>query len=650
MRPEDILRIAVPEDVALAPEARALAFTVRVPHATNNTYSSHIEVVSADGTSPQQMPSPPRGAWSDSAASWSPHGTTLAYLSNRSGVVQVWLQSGDGEPRQLTSFPGGAKGQPVWCPDGERLLVGASEDGVDDPAAIVMPDAPPFVVSRITYRVDGQGYLGRRFVRLWVLDVRTGDARPLTDGPFDALAPAWAPGGREVVFVANRADERLPEFRSALWIVPAEGGEPRRITPDDGVALSPAFSPDGREIAYTGLPPGKPSGSNHQLLLASIQGGAPRSLTGDFEGHVGGSLFSDTWQAGKVHPRAYWTPDGEEVRFLAAHRGSVGIFEVNRRSEMARLVDGERACAMLSVSSDGRTMAYAACDMLYLPDVYIATPDGERRVSDLNPWWDGAGTSAPRHLSVAGEDGAPIDAWLVVPPGEPSPGPLVQYIHGGPHSIFGHVFFLDMLLLAANGYRVLFANPRATRGYGDDFALCNLGRWGEGDTPDQLAALEAALETGWVDRDRLGVMGLSYGGYMTNWLLGHTDCYRAGVSENSISNLISFCGTSDIGWYFGADEMGVEPEANPDLFERLSPLNAADTIRAPLLLLNCLEDWRCPVEQGEQLYTALKKRGCTVEMVCFPGEGHTMLSAGKPRSRVERRRHILRWFEQYLIA
>jgi dipeptidyl aminopeptidase/acylaminoacyl peptidase len=483
--------------------------------------------------------------------------------------------------------------------------------------------------------------------------VETGDVKQLTDERRDDLDHAWSPDGRQIAFISNRRDERPVDFRSAVWVLPASGGEARRITPDDGVDLSPTWSPDGKEIVYAGLPPGMAPGSNHRLLLVPATGnGTPQSLTEGYEGHIGGALFSDVWSPGKLHPRLRWTPDGERIRCVAACRGVVNVVEVDRTGHVRSLTGGDQACGLLDVSLDGEMLAYAAADSIHPPNLYVKTNarEEERKGGSPNHWLDALPLARPQHLAVTSADGTPIDAWLLTPAGEtrPVPGPLVLYIHGGPHSIFGQVFFFDMQLLVANDYRVLFANPRATRGYGDAFATCNVGRWGEGDTPDQMAGLDAALATGWVDPGRIGVMGLSYGGYMTNWLIGHTNRFRAAVSENSISNLASFYGTSDIGTYFTVEEIGAEPLRDPERYARLSPLSAVESITTPLLLLNCLADWRCPVEQGEQLYAALKRLGREVEMVCFPDESHSMLSNGKPRSRLVRRQHILRWFETHL--
>jgi len=654
----DLSRIVVVDDVAIAPDGDLVAVTVRVADRAANRYRTHVQLLPVDGRPARPLST---DAYNDHAPRWSPDGARLAFLSDRSGSEQVWLDTldGDGEARQLTHFPAGVTGEPVWSPDGRSLVVVVSAQVGPEPAPPTSLDhaTPPFAITRTTYRVDGQGYLASRYKHLWVVDVQSGNGYPLGQELCDDSAPAWSPDGEYIAFVSNREDARLIDFRSAIWVVPFRGGGAIRVTPSLGVALAPAWSPDGEEIAYVGLLPDQSYGANHQVLLAQarVQEGSesmPRVLTTEFAGHAGGGLFSDTWSAGRAPVHLYWSPDGTAVRFLAEDRARVHIREAGRDGRITTVAGGDRACGMLSVSRDGKMVAFAASSLLHPPDVYVTGPDGqdERCLSALNPWLDEVTLARPEALRVTSADGTAIDAWLIPPAGatEPTPGPLVLDIHGGPHSSFGHVFFFDMQLLAAHGYAVLFANPRATRGYGDSFALRNIGRWGEGDAPDLLGALDAAVTTGWVDPARVGVMGLSYGGYMTNWLIGHTGRFRAAVSENSISNLLSFCGTSDIGWYFTPDELGAEPDDAPELYTRLSPLTAAGAIDTPLLLLNCLEDWRCPIEQAEQLYTALKRRGRTVEMVCFPGESHTMLSIGRPLSRLERRAHLLRWFATYL--
>ncbi|MGH2390142.1 MAG: hypothetical protein ACRDIE_18240, partial [Chloroflexota bacterium] len=368
--PEDLLRIAVIDDLALSPRGDLVAMTIRTADMTANRYYAHLRIVPVDGSPGRTLA---EGERIDHAASWSPDGSRLAFLSDRTGRDQVWLTTLDGEPRQVTSFPLGVSGQPAWSPDGRRLVVAAVEEDEPGggPAPSVAADAPPFTVTQMCYRVDGKGYLGTRRQHLWVVEVETAEVTRLTDGPFNDFTPTWSPDGRQIAFVANRMDERLTEFRSAIWTVPVAGGPARRVTPEEGVAQAPAWSPDGAELSYRGLLPGSVFAPNHHVLLVAATGeGSPRSLTGGFTGHVGGSLFSDTWRAGEGPPQLFWTPDGAAVRFLAADRGRVQVFAVNRAGAVTRLVGGDRACGMLQVSDDGQTLVYAAADLVHTPDLY----------------------------------------------------------------------------------------------------------------------------------------------------------------------------------------------------------------------------------------------------------------------------------------
>lgn len=659
LHPEDLLRIAVLDDVALSPDGLLVAVAIRTGDIAANCYHSSISIYPVEGSPSWSLTA---GQVRDRAPRWSPDGRRLAFLSNRGAGTQVWLTGLQGEARQVTSFPHGVIEPPAWSPDGRYLavVVWQEVDGSAPARAVALESAAGVtVVARTTYRLDGYGYLGHRYHHIWIVDVETATAFPLTAGPTDNHAPVWSPGGERIAFVSNRADDWGTDSRSALWVVPASGGAAVRVTPERGVAFAPAWSPDGTHIAYSGLPAGGIYGSNHRLLLASPAGEHdPRELVGPatFEGHVGGSLLSDTWQSGAGALPLHWTPDSKMIFFVAAHRARAHIFVADLEGGITGLVEGERASAMLSISRDGRTLAFGAADLLHPPNLCVLqrAVDGSwrqpRALSRLNSWLDERELRQPISLTVASRDGRAIDAWLVPPAGvdHPVPGPLVLHIHGGPHSIFGYTFFFDTHLLSAQGYAVLLVNPRATRSYGDDFALCNLGRWGEGDAPDQYAALDRAVALGWVDPRRVGVMGLSYGGYMVNWLIGHSARFCAAVSENGISNLLSAYGTSEGGWYFFPSELGAEPDGDPDLYLRLSPLTVADRIQTPLLLLQSEDDWNCPAEQGEQLYTALKRRGRTVEMVRFAEEGHIMTTAGRPLARLIRRRHLLRWFRTHL--
>jgi dipeptidyl aminopeptidase/acylaminoacyl peptidase len=245
-----------------------------------------------------------------------------------------------------------------------------------------------------------------------------------------------------------------------------------------------------------------------------------------------------------------------------------------------------------------------------------------------------------------------LQGWLLKPPAFDDAGgvkyPLILQIHGGPHAMYGHAPFHEMQLMAARGYVVLFTNPRGSAGYGEEFATCTRGRWGEADLPDILGALDAVLALGFVDRERVGVTGGSYGGYLTNWAVGHSDRFKAAVTQRCVSNFHSMYGTSDIGFDFGEYEFGGTPWADAEKLLRHSPISYVERVNTPLLIIHNEGDLRCPIEQAEQLFVALERLGKEVGFVRIPEEDHNLSRSGKPSRRLARLHHLLGWFDAHL--
>jgi dipeptidyl aminopeptidase/acylaminoacyl peptidase len=322
--------------------------------------------------------------------------------------------------------------------------------------------------------------------------------------------------------------------------------------------------------------------------------------------------------------------------------------------DVSLAVGGDRSIANVTRSADGSRLAFIAGSFTNPCDVFTCDADGSdvRQLTNVNAdLLAELAIQTPEHMPFESFDGAyTLDAWIIRPVGVEAgtKAPLVQIIHGGPHSIFGHTFFFDMQLWASQGWNVLFMNPRASQGYGEAFATGAIADWGGVDWKEQEQALDLAIERGGVDPDRLAVTGLSYGGFMTNWIVGQTDRYKVAASENGICNLVSFYGTADIGWYFLEHEMEKPIWENLDWYMRASPIWYVDRMKTPMLLLQAEADYRCPIEQGEQLFTALLARGIPTEMVRFPGENHVQLSNGKPETRLVRRQVTLEWFKKYL--
>lgn len=657
--PEDLLALDVITDAQLVPDGSRVAYTVKHADLERNEYRSAIFLVSTDGGSaPRQITS---GTHRDSAPRWSPDGRELAFVSDRSGTSQIYLLDlAGGEPRQLTDLPRGAT-DPVWSPDGTRLaFVSSQGNGVDD-GPRDQPGGMIRHVSRPVYRFDAAGFIDDRFQHVWVVAVDGGAPVQVTRGEQDDLLPAWSPDGSRIAFIANRQSAVHPTFRSQLYVVPAlpaapEGDGARLISRGAQQVAALAWSPDGTRLAYIGLRDGAPTGGNDNIFVAVTDGDTEsRNITAGFDRSPGVGLFSDTWSAADARATLFWSPDGAAVVFTAADEGRVSLFRATLTGDVMRVVAGDRAIGMVTASADGWRLAYVASDFVTPCDLYVSAGDGstERRLTTLKAALLAELTpQQPEYLPFTSYDGGfRVDAWLIRPAGY-QPGqryPLVQIIHGGPHSVFGYIFFFDMQQWASHGWNVLFVNPRATQGYGEAFATANLGDWGGGDWREQEMALELAIERGGVDPERLAVTGLSYGGFMTNWIIGQTDRYRAAVSENGICNLVSFFGTSDIGWYWLEDEWGGRDVwGHLDFYMAHSPISYVPRMRTPTLLLQAETDWRCPIEQGEQLYAALRARDVPCEMVRFPGESHACLRIGKPQSRLERRRHTLRWLERYL--
>ena len=646
MVPEDLTRIQFVTDPQLSPDGRRLAFVVTTLSEERDEYLSNIWIVDVAGGTPRRFTAGPRR---DLEPRWSPDGSRLAFLSERTAKdkLQLYVMPADGgEPTKLTALDNGVSAI-AWAPDGARLAFVSPVGGYKEPESEdeKRKSRPARVITSVKYRFNGEGFVYDRRPHVFVVSLDGASPIPITDGDFIDADPTWAPDGESIVFASARHTTRDDDDASDLWRVPAKGGTPQRLTATTGPVMLPAFAPDGRTIAFLARAGLNAYGRNVQLFTVPSDGGQARCLSSALDR-----------SCGALHVRPSWSPDGRSVTVAAEDRGDVGLWRVAAMGAAApqRIVGGERVLNGFSASADGRMLAFASSRSVAPAEVFVCGADGrdERRLTDLNrAWVESVTLSSPERFRFT-RAGFELDVWVMRPAGFVAGQryPTLLNIHGGPHAQYGHNFFDEFQVYAGAGYAVVCTNPRGSQGYGEEFAQAVVGDWGGGDYADVMAALDEALARyPFIDPERLGVLGGSYGGFLTSWTVGHTKRFKAACSERAVNCQYTMFGTSDIGHSFNVAELGgALPWEDMARYIERSPLTYAKDVTTPLLILHSEDDLRCPIEQGEQLFVALKKLKREVRFVRFPGENHEMSRSGKPRHRLERFRHILDWFGQYL--
>ena len=647
--PEDLFRVADVTELNFHPEGQRLAFVVSRMDRESNDYRRVIWEAELTTGDLRQL------TWGDSDQSpqWSPDGEWLAFQSSRSGSPQVWiLPIGGGEARQITEFENGISAL-EWGPDSQRLVVVSQVEGptgaerllgepVDSEAGDVM------VMDRLRYRA-GTSYLGSSYPHVFVVSIGGVDPVQVTDGPYEDSDPAWSPSGQRIAFISNRTNE--PDFNrdTDIWIVEASGGEAEWFSGGPGTDRAPRWSEDGAWLAFQGNSDPHDYGSQNQVWIVGAAGGEPRKLTDEVDLSVGGSPHQ-------------WDHEGRLVTTFMI-QGNLEVHTLDLTGEHHAVVAGKGRAEDFDLASDG-TLAYLWTTPTSPAEVYIS-PTGVSGMTEGNAL-EGSQGRALSHFNdewrtsrqltdteefwYQGADDWDVQGWIMKPADFRPDGryPLVLEIHGGPYGMYGNGFSLEFQILSSQGWGVLFTNPRGSTGYGERFEHAVTTDLVGKAYDDIMAGVDTALDDHpWIDRTRLGVTGGSYGGLMTNWVIGHTDRFAAAVTQRSISNWLSFFGTADIPSWVELELGGTPWEVPMSLWES-SPIAYADEIRTPTLVLHSELDFRVPINQGEEMYRALVREGVPSLFVRFPDEGHGLPGSGQPLHRLERLQWIVRWFAKYL--
>ena len=668
---EDLYKMQFLSRPRISPDGQRVAFVVTTIDERKHAYRSSVWVAPINGDEARKFTFGPANA---SNPSWSPDGRWLAFISEREGEVagkdekkrgkgkpQIWLLPLEGgEARQLTFMEHGVAA-PIWSPDSKQILFSAEVGPTDEETEEGKPLPKVHVIDRLWYRLDGVGYIYERRSHLFLTTIQGGTPQQLTDGDWDDGEAAWSPDGSHIAFTSNRAEDRWRILGADLYTLSVQNGTAgasRCLTDGTLSCASPSWSPNGKTLAF--LASYKVHSGGHAYLYsvaADSDKQEPTCLSKDFAGTCMDFTNSDM---GDEHlmPAPVWSVDGTTLYVLASYHGASRLFALSAHGAGAHpptLTPGDVHVRDFSVDAAKKNIALLVGDATRPQEIFTldtATRGGElRRTTHFNDTLFGELTIvAPEYMPYKGADDWEIDGWILKPHDfKPTQKyPLIVEIHGGPQTQYGYGFFHEMQLLVAQGYVVLYTNPRGSCGYGYDFSFAVNGAWGEKDSIDIMNGLTTLVQRGYIDESRIGVTGGSYGGFMTNWLVSHYDTFKVAVTDRCVTNLASFFGSSDVGWDMGYDNLDTTPWENLEKYMHMSPMKYVQNIKVPLLIIHSEQDLRCPIEQAEQLFAALKWLGREVQLVRFEGQSHGLSRGGHPKSRLERLRHIMGWFEKYL--
>lgn len=636
---DDLFRIHNVGAPVISPDGEWVAYTVGTTDLEEEKSETRLWMVPSRGG--RAIPMTTSGS-SAGNPRWSPDGRYLSFTASREDSKnQVWvLDRRGGEATPLTEVEQGVGGY-RWSPDGARLLLTIRDPEPEDTWGKDKPNAPhaPWVVGRLQFKRDGVGYLtGNRHTHLFVFDVVSKGLTQITSGDYDESLGVWGPNGKFVAFVSNRTAEPDGNQNSDIWVVAADntdmGQTLRQVTMNVGSDSQPAWSPDGSSIAYvTGVEPELIWYATRHLAVISASGGTPRILTRDLDRNVSAPRFSE---------------DGRSVYFGLEDSAENHLARIDLKSgRIDRPIAGGLSLRGYDLGPDGLVVARIA-RLDHPSELFRMDGDGLLKLTSANDDFLGEIRLAEvRNVTFPSRDGTQIEGFITLPVGyqEGMRYPTLLRIHGGPVSQFTHAFSFEAQLFAANGYVVVQANPRGSSGYGQDFSKDLWAEWGVRDYEDVVAGVDYAIAQGYADPDRMGVGGWSYGGILTDHVITRTDRFKGAITGASEVLYIANYGHDhyQLQW---EKELGLPwEEDNRANWERISPFNRVGEISTPTLIMGGEKDWNVPIQNGEQLYQALRRRGVPTELVVYPGQGHGLRIPSYQKDRYER---YLAWYDKWV--
>jgi dipeptidyl aminopeptidase/acylaminoacyl peptidase len=657
LTPESLWDLRWASDVQLAPDGERVVWVehwveeIEKDGKKRQAYRTALFLSDGDNAEPRRLTFAGKG--NDQAPRWSPDGTRVAFTSTRDGdkaqLFVLDLRGGEAEQLTFTDELSEGVNEFDWHPSGRLLCYTSRGHKDEDTKKHDEIHDEKVYENRLPFKFNGVGLLDDLRSQVYRLNLDNNEVTQLTKHSRDVTMPRWSPDGQHVAFISRNSETPENEWVFDLFVVGTGGGDLQQITPSMGPVYSFAWSPDSRRIAYIGHDRRQGFASNARLWLTDAAAGStPQCLTEAFDGSLDDIPGSDT-HLGTNRREPVWQ-DSERIVVEAMEQGRAGLYRVNLGGEMEQI--STSGLSVVGFAQQGNTIAFTGETNSRTAEVYVM-PTGktpQRRSHTADAFFSAYRIQPPEHIRFGSVEDFEIEGWFIRPLDyeEGRKYPLLIYIHGGPHLAYGNAFFHEFQAHAAAGFGVFYTNPRGSSSYGEQFTAAVRRHFGENDFQDIMHAADLAASWDWVDAERMGIMGGSYGGFLTNWTITHTDRFAAACTQRCISNLYSFAGASDIGPAFSEDEYGVLPWTDEETLMAKSPIRYVQNVKTPTLILHQEEDHRCAMEQSEQFYTALVSLGVPTKFVRFPHENHDLPRTGQPQRRVNRMHHIQDWFTRYL--
>ena len=644
--PAVVYEIRNPTAVTISPDGLKAVYAISRPDRESHEYSNTLWMMDLDGDkTSKRIPSQLTRGYSDVSPRFSPDGTAVAFIrDDLGGTKQIWvLKMSGGEAKVITCIPGGVRDF-VWKPDSSGFAAVADVDP-DNNEEICEKEISVVPVSRIRFRHDELGWRGNGTTQIFSIDIHSEIVKQLTSADGDQGIPAWSPDGSKLAYISDAIVERDIYEGNEVRVLDVKSGNSDCWSTGLADACSITWTPDGERLAVVASDDARV----HSYYQGSIYIISPHSdpirVTDDDVAPIGGS------HPAKSGPTII-IDEEERILFTGHSRGESHLYEarIGDYGQRKQKNVGAQITACDFDHGKGLVSIYSTPD-LPAELFHGQTSDGTmQRITDLNSDYFSGLQVAPQERFSMTRSGLEIESILLFPPDfDPSKKyPLVLNIHGGPHGLFANSFDITRQALASRGYIVLAVNPRGTSTYGRDYMLPVLEDWGGEDYNDIMASTDMVCERPYVDSERLGVTGYSYGGYMTTWIVGHSNRFKSAVVGAPVTNLSSFYGTSDIGVRFGEREIGAPNYMIKEEYDYRSPITYATKVSTPVLLLHGESDLRCPISQSEEYFVTLKRLGKVIDFVRFPGQNHGFPRIGHLKMRKEYLTRMLAWLDCYI--